>query len=897
VKPAISCHATKMMNEQDQVLNGDESVSGLAETTTITDIQSSVVDSDNNRQEEQQEETSQQQQQQNESEEQSNDEQHDAIVNGTETTENIQVNVSNDENQQQLHDDDVINVSIQTDNDDDTQQVDGTNSTTTTTTTTIVEEVSEVKRQSTSFMDDIDDVIEEVVDHEYVVATPRAPQHYHHVKSLEETEGSIETAIPVVLSPHQQLYCSTEKNMRKTTGSDTIPSTASTASLFHKEQERLVNGEWSVLHREYSYQRSENVEFFMEMEENSLMSQVDKLTESFIIESSSSTANKDTHSTTSGNTTPTETPEVAITAPTNFHLKKITNTMSQPTIQQQSSQQLVYTMSSSDFEKTSSKSTKATPRFRLFSNPFAKTPPSTPPEASHRQSHQPPMQQKSNGKEGRNSAGSENNRSSLNTSDTFFEKLQKWKSESQQSSPSQQQNRRDSRTSMSGINDFADKGISQVEIKDVPPLTSNISKKREMYLKDDTRLMSVHDPGFTFIPKEVSVCHRGSVISDPYGDKGQMYLFSTKSLDLKNGLWEPLFCSVYLYDLRLKQRVSSSFNFHVNTPSELSMMDSTVREKYEKTLNKTNDFDKTAVFRIKHPNPYIYLVVWVERVFQGNLKRAYKVYQKGGKDQEKMKRESKETIKITSHFREPFIFGFSPLFKVTRKIIWDDETGDEKAIAKLVPFTDNTIQFFKSQGLHDILDFFDSTGHIPSDTTASTDPASRFNTTDIQKMLDKKKKEKDLKLEWASMKFEFPAIDETNITQFVPSISCSNKFELEEKLQSICHMCDTLPVVFPHAPDGGPVQTYIEYPISPAVEIRNTVFVYLDSLEIHSLYGRSYAIQTYLRLDDKMSTNPVKCIHDPYNRSQYAPYALSSVTHANTYVVTIVVTQLSNLFV
>lgn len=54
--------------------------------------------------------------------------------------------------------------------------------------------------------------------------------------------------------------------------------------------------------------------------------------------------------------------------------------------------------------------------------------------------------------------------------------------------------------------------------------------------------------------------------------RGTQFIFVAKSLHFNAGAFEPIFCSVYLYDFMNKRKLSEDFHFDLNDEKRLALI-------------------------------------------------------------------------------------------------------------------------------------------------------------------------------------------------------------------------------------------------------------------------------------------------------------------------------------
>jgi len=95
--------------------------------------------------------------------------------------------------------------------------------------------------------------------------------------------------------------------------------------------------------------------------------------------------------------------------------------------------------------------------------------------------------------------------------------------------------------------------------------------------------------------------------------RGTQFVFSAKSLHFNVGIYEPLFCSVALYDWNASSRsckkISEDFHFDLNDDSHLSYLGPQYLVNLDPVCRTT-----AALFSVVNAHPDIYAVVRIEKV-------------------------------------------------------------------------------------------------------------------------------------------------------------------------------------------------------------------------------------------------------------------------------------------
>eukprot|EP00026_Physarum_polycephalum_P000226 Phypoly_transcript_00226.p1 GENE.Phypoly_transcript_00226~~Phypoly_transcript_00226.p1 ORF type:complete len:1906 (-),score=310.18 Phypoly_transcript_00226:3-5720(-) len=214
-------------------------------------------------------------------------------------------------------------------------------------------------------------------------------------------------------------------------------------------------------------------------------------------------------------------------------------------------------------------------------------------------------------------------------------------------------------------------------------------------------------------------------------------MFDCKKLAFK--LWEgaeeaePLFCSLCVYDMARKARVSETFYFDFNGSQT---------EKFYR--DPAGNGGKHCVANISLPSVDHWLLVRVERILQGDLDPAIDIYAKPSvkdKDREKALASLKEACPRLSQFRQAICWGVVPLFQEDLELAVGEATAvrplyrhktdvPEGQFFDAVSGGSSSSKRLKTLSGHVLVDVKDVTPSQPTSTASS--PTSPTSTTPIQ---------------------------------------------------------------------------------------------------------------------------------------------------------------------
>lgn len=98
--------------------------------------------------------------------------------------------------------------------------------------------------------------------------------------------------------------------------------------------------------------------------------------------------------------------------------------------------------------------------------------------------------------------------------------------------------------------------------------------------------------------------------------RAKTILFNPIELTFQLGNFEPFFCSVCLYDINLKKRISENHYFQVNP-------DSTLEALVSPEIIPQN---KRAIFTVSHPHSEVYMILRIEKILQGDIEEVCEPY-------------------------------------------------------------------------------------------------------------------------------------------------------------------------------------------------------------------------------------------------------------------------------
>lgn len=139
------------------------------------------------------------------------------------------------------------------------------------------------------------------------------------------------------------------------------------------------------------------------------------------------------------------------------------------------------------------------------------------------------------------------------------------------------------------------------------------------------------------------------------------FIFSVESFSFDCQIPEPLFCRVAIYDLKSQKKLSEDFEFEFNSKEQLSMLPESYKAELSNRRKKMIYQQPKCAFFVENPHTEIVLVLWVERIFHGDITEAWKTYKEEAKT-DKLAKKLKEKSDFMFRTRQPFLFGFKHLF-------------------------------------------------------------------------------------------------------------------------------------------------------------------------------------------------------------------------------------------
>mmetsp|Transcript_2535 Transcript_2535/g.5775 ORF Transcript_2535/g.5775 Transcript_2535/m.5775 type:complete len:2039 (-) Transcript_2535:83-6199(-) len=205
----------------------------------------------------------------------------------------------------------------------------------------------------------------------------------------------------------------------------------------------------------------------------------------------------------------------------------------------------------------------------------------------------------------------------------------------------------------------------------------------------DDGLFWRYAPDFKYVPSPFSKLENPSIWSD---EPALRVLFCAENLEFEVGGFEPMYCSVFVYDLRHSCRVSECFTFSFNDPEELENM-------MKKGLQSAgpDPGKKWCMFNLEEAHEELYLVFRVERVLQGESSQQDTMYLKGNSMRratvENLQRKTLQTIKRLGSFRQPFCWGLlGPLCNEDGELKHDGKIKIGPLYFQLDALTDEQLQ-------------------------------------------------------------------------------------------------------------------------------------------------------------------------------------------------------------
>ena len=162
-------------------------------------------------------------------------------------------------------------------------------------------------------------------------------------------------------------------------------------------------------------------------------------------------------------------------------------------------------------------------------------------------------------------------------------------------------------------------------------------------------------------------------------------LIQPKALEFKAGGFEPMFCSLCVYDMRRGVRATETFEFSFNDPEVFQRLiehemtasrhvhdAATVDSKHESVLREPPP--RSCIFSLSEHHRDMYLVLRVERVLQGDTSASDSLYLRGTRrpaTTRVIRKKTLQTIGRLREYRQPFCWSMLRLFEdkdgLTRK--------------------------------------------------------------------------------------------------------------------------------------------------------------------------------------------------------------------------------------
>ncbi|KAL9650385.1 hypothetical protein ABK040_016452 [Willaertia magna] len=205
-----------------------------------------------------------------------------------------------------------------------------------------------------------------------------------------------------------------------------------------------------------------------------------------------------------------------------------------------------------------------------------------------------------------------------------------------------------------------------------------------------TRIASVFSPFFKTVSYEEEKCLRFAPAYPFQPDQSKKILVSVQELVLTHisdvSPLEPLFCSLYLYDMKQRTRISEEFYFSLNTDQAL-LKTLGIEKIFPKEL-LSNQRRNQAVFTINEVNENVYYVLWIRRVFSDGTGNEIYSHKKRVEASEKssLQEKIKQLYSYLDAFRTPILCAFEPLFKPsTNSLLPSDNMDYRMSIQSVAP--------------------------------------------------------------------------------------------------------------------------------------------------------------------------------------------------------------------
>lgn len=193
----------------------------------------------------------------------------------------------------------------------------------------------------------------------------------------------------------------------------------------------------------------------------------------------------------------------------------------------------------------------------------------------------------------------------------------------------------------------------------------------DMLTQIPNRILSIYDPNYHHVPLDQKIGKRP--LSLPYKQtEDKKILVVAENLQLDVGNFEPITVSMFLLDISTNKRISEIYHCAFNVEGRITNK-LNISESYRGLLQTDKVKQPHAVFTVSEPSPFIYLVVYGEKVLQqGGIPDVYtKKPKKPSKNNEENVKQSvidklKEAYDTLEQFREPLFWSCKPLFKSNR---------------------------------------------------------------------------------------------------------------------------------------------------------------------------------------------------------------------------------------
>ncbi len=174
------------------------------------------------------------------------------------------------------------------------------------------------------------------------------------------------------------------------------------------------------------------------------------------------------------------------------------------------------------------------------------------------------------------------------------------------------------------------------------------------------------------VPSELRLCNRRPVSAFKEVNALQ-FSISCVSLAFESKIVEPFFCTLCVYDVAARHKVTEDFHFDLNEKAALekSFGRSMVMDAISRATN--------ALFSISRPNSDMYLVLIIDKVLQNQSLKASKPYLSIPSSQQLERFQAKvdRNVRRFFNFRQPFAWSFLRLFDpLTKALVQGDREFD-----------------------------------------------------------------------------------------------------------------------------------------------------------------------------------------------------------------------------